>query len=55
MIKATTTETQRFLSKVISMYSISILNKIFKLEGRKFSTLVKMAKLNLEGTVYVVL
>lgn len=42
VIKATTAETQRFLSKMIviiikriSMYWISILNKIFNLEGRK--------------------
>lgn len=62
MIKATTTQTQRFLSEMIvniikriSVYSISILNKIFKLEGRKFRTSLKVAELNLEGTIYVVL
>lgn len=37
------------------MYSISILNKIFKLEGRKSRTSLKVAKLNLEGTIFVVL
>lgn len=49
------TEIQRFLSKMIviiikriSLYSISILNKIFKLEGRKLMTSLKIAKLNLE-------
>lgn len=34
--------------KRISLYSISILNKIFKLEGRKLMTSLKIAKLNLE-------
>ena len=58
MIQATTAENHRFLSKMmviiterISEYSVSILNKIFKLEGRKSRTSLKMAKLILEETV----